>query len=322
MRPLVYIFVLLVLGACTPNSVSGLLRNPPANLPPQSVIDSVPFVAQTEKFCGPAALAMVLEYYGQEADLDELGSAVFVPAKGGALQAEMAALMRRKGLVAYQLNNQLESLLGQLAEGYPVIILQNLGLKKIPFWHYAVAIGYDLQRAEIILHTGQRKSHRLSLKTFAYTWARSNNWALIPRPVGSFPWQADVKQAFLASTAFVNTPGQAMSAIPHYSAALKQWPGDEAFSIALSNEFYAKGQYSDAVDVLMEAASKPIKSALVFNNLAYSLAAKHCYAGAKQSAQCAVELNPSPEYRQSQQDVDEISEHRDLATDCPTISCD
>ena len=94
----------------------------------------------------------------------KLTDQVYVPARKGSLQIEMLAAARRNGTLAFVIPNRLEALLEELEAGNPVLVLLNLGLSWIPSWHYAVAIGYDLDRAghaEIWHHgaTGDEPRH-------------------------------------------------------------------------------------------------------------------------------------------------------------------
>ena len=49
------------------------------------VVENVPFVKQKDKFCGPAAMASVMQFYGQNIDQDEIGQEVYIPELNGAL---------------------------------------------------------------------------------------------------------------------------------------------------------------------------------------------------------------------------------------------
>ena len=62
------------------------------------------------------------------------------------------AAARRHGLVSYALAPRLQDVLRELAAGTPVILLQNLGF--FEGWHYAVAVGYDYERGEVVLRSG------------------------------------------------------------------------------------------------------------------------------------------------------------------------
>src|SRR5690606_15890104 len=59
------------------------------------LLDNVPFFAQDEYQCGPAALATVLVADGVEVTPEELVDQVYVPARQGSLQIEMLAAPRR-----------------------------------------------------------------------------------------------------------------------------------------------------------------------------------------------------------------------------------
>ena len=126
----------LIAGCATPQATA-LLAGPPAGLPPRVELSAVPFYPQEDYQCGPAALATTLVHAGVAVTPEELVSQVYLPARKGSLQAEMLAASRRHGLMAYQLAPRLEDLLREVADGKPVIVLQNLGFGFAPVWHYA-----------------------------------------------------------------------------------------------------------------------------------------------------------------------------------------
>jgi hypothetical protein len=84
----------------------------------------------------------------------------------------------RSGRLAYVISGT-EPLLREIAAGHPVIVLQNLGLSWIPVWHYAVAVGYDTPRDEVMLHSGLNAWQRHSMPVFQNTWSRAQNWGLL-----------------------------------------------------------------------------------------------------------------------------------------------
>ena len=85
-----------------------------------------------------------------------------MPQLKGSLQAEMIAATRPYDRIAYRVAPNLGALLATLAEGHPVLVLQNLGVDSVPFWHYAVAIGYDAARNEVLLRSGIERRARVS----------------------------------------------------------------------------------------------------------------------------------------------------------------
>ena len=133
---------------------TALQKNPPVISPSNMEIESVPFFAQEKYQCGPAALAMVLNSAGVKITPEELVDQVYIPSRKGSLQVEMLAATRRNGLLAYELAPQLQDLLLEISAGHPVIVLENYSYGLWPVWHYAVAIGYDLKKEEIIRRSG------------------------------------------------------------------------------------------------------------------------------------------------------------------------
>ena len=89
--------VLLWLTGCATPQVAALLARPPATLPARVELTGVPFHPQEEYQCGPAALATVLVHAGVATTPDALVPEVYLPARGGSLQAEMLAAARRHG---------------------------------------------------------------------------------------------------------------------------------------------------------------------------------------------------------------------------------
>lgn len=162
---------------------TALLRAvPPGRLPRRIEHGEAPFLAQARHQCGPATLAMALRHVGLHGDPDDLARAVFLPGREGSLQIEMMVATRRAGAVATLVRGELQSLFAELAAGHVVIVLQNLGLDIAPRWHYALVIGYDLDRRELILRSGEEVRQVLALRTFEHTWARAAHWAMRVSP--------------------------------------------------------------------------------------------------------------------------------------------
>lgn len=141
-------------------------------------MSGIPFFAQEELQCGPASLAMVLAWSGLAITPGELVEQVYTEKRQGSLQLSIVAAARHHGRLAVRIESVRE-LAAELAAGHPVLVLQNLGLSWYPVWHYAVAIGYDTESFEIVLHTGTRPARAVPLPVFERTWARSSYWGLV-----------------------------------------------------------------------------------------------------------------------------------------------
>src|SRR5690554_4494989 len=108
-------------------------------------LTEVAFYPQKALHCGPAALATLMDWADTEADPDELAAQIYLSGRRGTLQAELLAAARHQGLLAYVHSPSLASLLRQIDAGQPVLVLQNLAFDRLPLWHYAVVVGYDLE---------------------------------------------------------------------------------------------------------------------------------------------------------------------------------
>ncbi len=150
-----------------------LLASPPADLPRAIHLADTPFFPQTELQCGPATLATLLQAIGRPVTPAELTPELFVPERGGSLQIEMLAAPRRHDAIATRLPQRLEAVLRELATGHPVGVMQNLALDWAPMWHFAVLMGFDLDRGEVSLRAGNTRDQCLVRLTFERTWARA-----------------------------------------------------------------------------------------------------------------------------------------------------
>lgn len=245
---------------------AALRARPLADLPATVEWHTVPFIAQTPLHCGPASLAMVLQHIGRNISADALADAVFLPARGGTLQTEMLAGARRHEAFALTIAPTLEALLREVAAGHPVVVLQNLGLAVAPAWHYAVVVGYDLAREELVLRSGLEPRQRLHWRTFEHTWARGGHWAFVALPPGALPVAADEAATVQAAIAFERA-APAPSAARVYDAVLARWPGNLLAAVGAGNARAAAGDLDGAMRAF-EVAAKRHDSAVAWNNLA------------------------------------------------------
>jgi len=296
---------ILCLCACanTPQTRS-LLESSPGDLPRHGELVEVPFFPQDVFQCGPASLAMALNAADIPVTPEILKPELYLPQIRGSLQVEMLGAARRNGAIAYQLAPELSDMLREIAAGTPVVVLQNLALGWYPLWHYAVAVGYDLDRAEIILRSGLEPRQILPMKTFEYTWARSGRWAMVALPPGKIPQTAEPATFIAAIGAFekIGRPALAQNA---YTAALKRWPGNLAAQIGVGNTAYRMNNLSAAETAYRQAAQDHPDSTAALNNLAQTLADQARYEEAVDAARRAVSLG-GPLLRTAQETLSDI----------------
>lgn len=258
-----------VLPGCAvfvPPMTAALRTRPPAGLPRRSEIDAAPFHPQTEYHCGPAALATTLGAAGFTAAPEQLATQVFLPARQGTLQAEMLGGARRQGALPVRLPGTLEALLREVAAGTPVVVLQNLGLSFAPQWHYAVAVGYDLDAGELVLRSGTTRREVMSLRSFEYTWARSGHWAMVTLEPGRLPVSAGEAEVVEALVGFERA-APAADAVRAYAAALERWPRSLTLGMGLGNTLHADRRIEASAAAFERVASEH-DSAAAWSNLA------------------------------------------------------
>jgi hypothetical protein len=241
-----------------------------AGNPPEPFLrNSIPFYPQEKFQCGPAALAMALTWSGIRITPDDLRPEVFTPSRKGSLQSAMIAAARRHGRIAYLLTAP-NALVDEVAAGHPVIVLQNLGLSWWPVWHYAVVVGLDLARGNVILNSGKRRGKLLAVEVFERTWARSDFWGLLVLPPSQLPATAG-EADYLQAVSDLERLGNYKVAGEAYQTALRRWPDSLAATMGLGVCKYASGQLKSAETVFREAIGKFPHSGVPFNNLAQVL---------------------------------------------------
>lgn len=281
-----------------------LKEQPPPGLPVRAELREVPFHAQDEYYCGPAALAMALNAAGVGATAEALVEQVYLPGRKGSLQIEMLVAARRNGLVAYQLAPQLADVLREIAAGTPVIVLENYGFKLWPVWHYAVIVGYDLEAGEIIRRSGMKPRQTMPFPVFEYVWKDEGYWAMVAAPPDRVPVSATEARYADAVIALERT-GQVGNAHIAYNAMLKRWPGSLAGLMGRGNTSYALKDLAAAESSFRQAAQNHPGAAAAFNNLAHVLAERGKLDEALDAAGRAVSLG-GPLLPAAQATLDEI----------------
>ncbi len=235
----------------------------------------MPFFPQERYQCGPAALATVLAASDVPVTAEELVPRVYVPARRGSLQTEMIAATRQYDRVPYVLDTRLDAISAEIAAGRPVLVLQNLGLASLPRWHYAVVVGVDAARDELILRSGLRERLRLSSRRFEATWNRGDRWALVALRPGELPVAPDPERLAAAGAA-LEAVGRSRTARATFAALTERWPDHAIAWFGLGNAEYRLGARAEAERAWRRVLALDPDHAGALNNVAQALVERGC----------------------------------------------
>jgi len=252
----------------------------------------VPFFAQTEFECGPAALATLLVHEGIPVTPQELAPAVYVEGLQGSLQAELLGATRRHGLIPYPLAADPLQLFAEIEDGRPVLVMQNLGLKRVPVWHYAVVIGFDAARDRVILRSGAQRRRLERSRRFVRSWTLAERWAFVAVRPGEVPLTAS-PESFVR--ALVNAApaldGRALDAA--YASVLNRWPDRTVALFAAANHAQTRERWHEAAGLYENLLAREPDQTAARNNLAYALFEAGCETRAIAEARAALAAQPA-----------------------------
>lgn len=274
-----------------------------SRLPQQAELTNVPFFAQEDYQCGPAALAMALGWSGISIRPEALVEQVYSPARKGSLPSDMITAARRQGRVAYPVDG-FDNLLREVAAGHPVIVLQDLGTSLGAYWHFAVVTGYDKVRGRIVMHSGTVAREEMTIGQFKRSWQPGDNWAIAVLPPATMPASA-TEEEYLEAVAGLEQAKRPQAAAEAYGAALRQWPRSLGAWMGRGNSLYAIGDLKGAADAFRRATETHPDAAPAFNNLAHVLAERGQKRAAIRAAKRAVALggNKADTYRVTLREV-------------------
>lgn len=282
------VLVFLITGCASRSYQTEALLKERESLPIKSRVADVPFIRQKKNHCGPATLAMILQHQKKNTDVNVLASQMMTPLKNGTFQTDMISSARRNGMLAIEVNN-LKNLLKEIADGNPVIVFQNLGLEKVPKWHYALATGYNLKKPEIILHSGDKQNLKMDLRVFEHTWRLAEFWGLLILNPGELSSTAN-DLSHTSAAAGLEALDNLEAAEISYLSILERWPSSLAAHIGMGNIRYRQGRFSEAVVYLKAATIKHPSSSIAWHNLAIAQGASRMFKDAAISSKKALSL--------------------------------
>ena len=260
----------LTAGCVTAPQTRALMQRRPDVLE-KVEIPNVPFIDQSAGECGPATLAMAMNWAGHPVTVDQISSEVMTPEKKGSLQEDLISASRREGVMAVRIDGT-NALIEELAAGHPVIIFENLGLSWYKQWHYALVYGYDLKNVQFIQNSGHDAGDHVDMSIFERSWKLSDYWGLVVLPPGETSAAASEIENMQAASGLEQV-GRDEAADLAYHAVLKRWPMSLGALVGLGNLAYKKHEFKTAIGYLREARKTHPGSEMVAHNLRVAEAA-------------------------------------------------
>lgn len=213
-------------------------------------VTGVPFYPQDGFKCGPAAMAMVLDWSGLDIKPPALEGQFFPIKDPRKILPETA---NRYGRLAYPVIGT-AAMMDELSAGHPVVIVQNMGVDSAPVWNCAVAIGFDRSQSQILIHGGNQAAKHMSVRLFERLWADSDQWGLVVLRPGELPAAARQPE-YLKAAYNLQRAGRYWEAVLAYDSGLALWPDDADTLMGLGSSLYLLGDTRGAADAYRAAAA-------------------------------------------------------------------
>lgn len=135
-------------------------------------IENVPFVEQKENLCGPASLAMVMNYFGVGISQDEIAREIYEPGLEGTLSMQMFLYPAQKGFEVEMYNGSFEDLKEKIRACFPLIV--SVKKEDNDKAHYMVVWGFDEWERRIFAHSGKKERYVMKYEDFWDIWKKAD----------------------------------------------------------------------------------------------------------------------------------------------------
>ena len=149
-------------------------------LPRKWQIKKVPYILQKDGYCGPASLAMILNYYDHRITQRSLGN-MGVRARG-ILDRQIIQLAKERGFKAEYIHGDFDKVKRQLARNRPLYV----GIKRKKhsrYGHAIVVYGYnDISKSIYYHNPAGGKKLKMTYRDFLKYWEAGGKWAVLITP--------------------------------------------------------------------------------------------------------------------------------------------
>lgn len=163
-----------------------------ARIPGAYKITGVPRIKQLTNYCGPAALASVLQFLGKDVTQETIGKAVYDPVNSATNGGDMLLFSREQGFAAYSWNSSITDVKTKIAAGLPILVLQQNSATDTS-GHYRVLTGYDDSAEKLYVTDPYYEAiTEMSYSQCEKLWKRMGYWALLVTPADKDTFKSDL----------------------------------------------------------------------------------------------------------------------------------
>ncbi len=160
-----------VLCACAAAAPEGFVPPPGGRM-----LTGVPFHPQEDHQCGPASLAMVLNFLGDPASPDDIAAAIYRPGLRGTVSLDLALYPRTRGFFTRFFRGTAADVAAEIDAGRPLLVMIDYGFGGVHVFHYMVVTGYDAEGIRV--NSGRDRDQRVSWGRFLSLWSGADDWGL------------------------------------------------------------------------------------------------------------------------------------------------
>jgi tetratricopeptide (TPR) repeat protein len=239
------------------------------------LIAGVPYEKwKARNYCGPACLAMVLDYWAGAGSYSQerIGADVYDPVSQGTYSSEMVLYPRTLGFMTHSFRGDLPSLKAVVSRDIPVIVLTK-PIRELDKGHYRVVVGFDEAKRRIIFHDpyfGERCA--VSDGDFLKLWERGRGlndlrWGMAVVPAGrDLPFPSLTGQPHTSvnlATAYYRKAA--------YASSREQWLKARELMSGDPYPLYSLGMVSLKMENAAEAEAFALEALKIDENSAYAL---------------------------------------------------
>ncbi|GAB5046855.1 C39 family peptidase [Thermodesulfovibrio sp. TK110] len=141
------------------------------------IINSVVFFPSEDFQCGPASLAMVLNFLGLRITPEEIAKDIYSKTARGTADFDMLMFAEKKGFKAIQYSGSIEDIKEKIKAHKPLIVMTDEGFWFYKKYHYMVVVGFD--NHGVIVNSGTEQHKRIDFESFIKKWKKTDFWTML-----------------------------------------------------------------------------------------------------------------------------------------------